>query len=180
VTRVAAVVAIAICLLICLPVGSSAEPPSIPAGLAPMSWLVGNWRGEEPNPDGSTTVVEIHIQPAPNAQALLYDVWFTHAGARSAQYVGMYVWHPARSEITLWQVNPRGEVGEGVVTSEGSKLVQVLHVTHPDGTAHDIRASYTRRDNGAFTFDAEFRTSASAAWQHAITLTYRRVVEAPL
>jgi hypothetical protein len=149
--------------------GSSAESP-----LKKLGWLVGGtWVAEEKAADGGTLLVKLRCRWADTGHAILFRVGFTADGAETPQYDGMFVWHPGRNKLTLWQVNRKGEVAEGELTG-GGELDQVVRVSHPDGSMHFLKAHYRREGRDAFRFKALFRTSETALWRDALDVVYVR------
>ncbi len=67
---------------------------------------------------------------------------FVSSGKEIPQYDGMFVWHPGKKTLTLWQVNRKGEVAEGELTVNGEEMDQSVRVSHLDGSAHFLKAHY--------------------------------------
>jgi hypothetical protein len=159
-------------------VGEPAESgsPVADGPLKKLGWLVGGtWVAEEKAADGSVLVVRLRCRWADTGHAILFRVGFvSNGGAETPQYDGMFVWHPGRNKLTLWQVNRKGEVAEGEVTGSGDEFDQVVRVSHPDGSVHFLKGHYRREKRDAFRFQAFFRTSETAAWRDALDLVYRR------
>jgi len=140
-----------------------------------LGWLVGGtWTAQEQADDGSPLLVRVNCRWSGTRNAILFDVNFLSGSRETAQYDGMYVWHPGKGKFVIWQVNRKGEVAEGELTVNGQELDQTVHVTHLDGSAHFLKAHYTRLDGNAFRFKASFRLSESAEWQDALNLVYKR------
>jgi hypothetical protein len=140
-----------------------------------LGWLVGGtWTAEEKAADGSPLVVKLRCRWGDTGQAILFRVGFIANGAETPQYDGMFVWHPGRSGLTLWQVDRKGQVAEGEVTGAGDELDQVVRVSHPDGSMHFLKAHYRRQGRDAFHFKAFFRPSETAAWRDAVDVVYVR------
>jgi len=153
------------------------QPVQSPAPnlMEPLGWLVGGtWTAQEKNDDGSPLEVRLHCHWAPTRNAILFDVSFLTGGRETAQYDGMYVWHPAKGKFVLWQVNRKGEVAEGELTVNGKEMDQTVHVSHPDGKEHFLRAHYTRLDENSFRFKASFRLAETQPWMDALELVYTR------
>jgi hypothetical protein len=149
------------------------RPPANP--LDAMAWLVGDtWTTQEQTGDGSPLLVRLNCRWSPTKNAILFDVNFLSAGRETAQYDGMYVWHPGKGKIVLWQVNRKGEVAEGELTVDGKEMDQTVRVSHPDGKVHFLKAHYTQLGENAFRFKASFRLSEADAWMEAVDLVYRR------
>ena len=150
--------------------GAAAEGP-----LHRLGWLVGGtWTTEEKAADGRPLVVKLRCRWGDTGQAIFYRVGFIANGAEIPQYDGMFVWHPGRSRLTLWQVDRKGQVAEGEVTGAGDELDQVVRVSHPDGSMHFLKAHYRRQGRDAFRFKAMFRPSETAAWRDALDVVYVR------
>ncbi len=157
------------------PAGARQTAPPAANPIEQLAWLVGGtWTTQEEGAGGAPLVVRLNCRWAPTKNAILFDVSFLSAGRETPQYDGMYVWHPGKEKLVLWQVNRKGEVAEGELTANGKEMDQTVHVSHPDGTAHFLKAHYTRLDDNAFRFKASFRLSESDAWQDAVDLVYRR------
>jgi hypothetical protein len=158
------------------PTGAQQSAPPAANPIEQLGWLAGGtWTTEEPSSSGPPLTVRFHCRWAPTKNALLFDVSFLSAGRETPQYDGMYVWHPGKGKLVLWQVNRKGEVAEGELTVNGKEMDQTAHVSHPDGTAHFLKAHYTRLDDDSFRFKAFFRLSESEPWQDALDLVYKRV-----
>ncbi len=162
-----------------LPRAASPGAPaqSVPAGspLDELGWFVGGtWTAEEEGSDGSALLVKMNCHWAENKNAILFNVRFVSGGKEIPQYEGMFVWHPGKRKLVLWQVNRKGEVAEGELTVEGKEMRQTVRVSHPDGKEHFLKANYERLGNDAFRFKAYFRLSESAEWQDALDLVYKR------
>jgi hypothetical protein len=143
--------------------------------LEELAWLAGGtWTAEEASTSGPPLTVRMNCRWAPTHNALLFNVSFLSAGKETPQYDGMYIWHPAKGKLVLWQVNRKGEVAEGELTAHSGEIDQTVQVSHPDGTAHFLKAHYTRLDENSFRFKASFRVSESNPWQDAVDLVYRR------
>jgi hypothetical protein len=159
------------------PVGEMAEAASS-AGDSPLrklGWLVGGtWIAEEKTAEGKVLIVKMRCRWADTGHAILFRVGFASDGAETPQYDGMFVWHPGRNKLTLWQVSRKGEVAEGEVTGSGDEFDQVVRVSHPDGSVHFLKGHYRREKRDAFRFRAFFRTSETAAWRDALDIVYRR------
>ena len=151
--------------------GSPVDSP-----LKKLGWLVGGtWVAEEKAADGGVVVVRLRCRWADTGHAILFRVGFVaNGGAETPQYDGMFVWHPSRNKLTLWQVDRKGEVAEGEVTGSGDDFDQVVRVSHRDGSVHFLKAHYRRENRDAFRFQAFFRTSETAAWREALDVVYRR------
>jgi hypothetical protein len=150
--------------------GSATDSP-----LRKLGWLVGGtWVAEEKAADGGVVVVRLRCRWADTGNAILFRVGFVSDGMETPQYDGMFVWHPGRNKLTLWQVNRKGEVAEGEVTGSGDAFDQVVRVSHPDGSVHFLKGQYRREKRDAFRFHAFFRTSETAAWRDALDVVYRR------
>jgi hypothetical protein len=166
---------LAVCSFLRLQPGGAQQPSPPTNPLEPLAWLVGGtWTTEERSASGRPLVVRLNCRWSATKSAILYDVDFLSAGRETPQYDGMYVWHPGKGKIVLWQVNRKGEVAEGELTLNGKEMDQTVHVSHPDGTAHFLKAHYTRLDDNSFRFKAWFRVSESDPWQDAVDLVYRR------
>jgi hypothetical protein len=140
-----------------------------------LGWLAGGvWTAEEPSDQGPPLVVHLVCHWSGTRNALLFQVTFLSEGRETPQYDGMYVWHPGKGRFVLWQVNRKGEVAEGELTVDGKEMDQTVRVAHLDGSAHFLKAHYTRIDDNAFRFKAQFRLSESAPWQEALDLVYKR------
>jgi len=156
-------------------VAAAQQPPPTANPLDQLGWLAGGtWTAEEPASNGPPLTVRLHCRWAPTNKAILFDVNFFSAGRETPQYDGMYVWHPGKGKLVLWQVNRKGEVAEGELTLNGREMDQTVHVSHPDGTAHFLKAHYTRLGDDSFRFKAFFRVSESDPWQEALELVYTR------
>ena len=165
----------AACVLLCGGLVRAQNPGVAANPLEQIAWFVGGtWTAEEKASDGSTLLVKLNCRWADTRQAILFKVSFVTGGKETPQYDGMYVWHPGKKTLTLWQVNRRGEVAEGELTVNGDEADQVVRVSHPDGTAHFLKAHYQRLNNDAFRFKAFFRRSESDPWQDALDIVYRR------
>jgi hypothetical protein len=151
---------------------SAAESP-----LRKLGWLVGGtWVAEEKAADGGVVVVRLRCRWADTGHAILFRVGFVgDGGDETPQYDGMFVWHPGRNKLTLWQVDRKGEVAEGEVTGSGDEFDQAVRVSHPDGSVHFLKGRYRREKRDAFRFQAFFRTSETAAWRDALDVVYRRL-----
>ena len=153
--------------------------PAVPAtsaeGIAPLAWMVGGtWVGEEPGAGGATLKVLMTARWAETRNAILFDVAFESAGKRTAQYNGMFLWHPGRKKLTLWQINRKGEVAEGEVFPSAGVIDQTVSVDHLDGTRHFLKVRYRLLDKDTFHFKGFFRLREDAPWQDAVEVTYRR------
>ncbi len=170
-------------LLVALPAFPGAAARSCPGQMGAaterpldqLGWLAGGvWTTEEQSDQGPPLVVHLACHWSGTRNALMYQVSFLSQGRETPQYDGMYVWHPGKGKLVLWQVNRKGEVAEGELTVDGKEMDQMVRVAHLDGSAHFLKAHYTRIDDNAFRFKAQFRLSESAPWQEAIDLVYKR------
>ena len=152
-----------------------AAPATSAEGIAPLAWMVGGtWVGEEPGAGGATLKVLMTARWAETRNAILFDVAFESAGKRTAQYNGMFLWHPGRKNLTLWQINRKGEVAEGEVFPSAEAIDQTVSVDHLDGTRHFLKVRYRLLDRDTFHFKGFFRLREDAPWQDAVEVTYRR------
>ncbi|GEM_PF-4496417 len=153
-----------------------AQSPATPSNpLEQIGWFAGGtWTAEEKASDGSTLLVKMNCYWGDTRHALLFKVSFVAGGRETPQYDGMFVWHPGKKTLTLWQVNRHGEVAEGELTVNGEEMDQVVRVSHPDGGAHFLKARYQRLNNDAFRFKAFFRLAESDPWQDAVDVIYKR------
>ena len=167
-------------LLVLLPVlvfwrARAQQPTPAPNPLDALGWLVGGtWTTQEKTDEGSPLLVRLNCKWSPTKNAILFDVNFLSAARETAQYDGMYVWHPGKGKFVLWQVNRKGEVAEGELTVNGTEMDQTVRVSHPDGKVHFLKAHYTRLDDDSFRFKAWFRLSESDPWQDALDIVYKR------
>lgn len=154
----------------------AAQPePAPPEALAPLAWMVGGtWVGEEIGADGSPLRVLMKCRWSDTRNAILFDLAYDSAGKRTPQYDGMYLWHPGRKRLTLWQVNRRGQVAEGELQPSGNTFDQLVRVDHPDGRKHFLKVRFQLLDKDTFHFKGFFRLSEDAAWQDAVEVVYRR------
>lgn len=155
-----------------------AQQASAPAPnpIQQLAWLVGGtWIAHEEASGGAPPPeVRLNCRWSGTKKAIFYDVSFLSGGRETPQYDGMYVWHPGRGKFVLWQVNRKGEVAEGEVVVSGKEMDQAVRISHPDGSAHFLKAHYTRLDDNTFRFKAFFRLAESDPWQDAIDLVYKR------
>ncbi len=163
-----------------IPFGACAQHPErapviADSPLDELGWFVGGtWTAEEKSGDGSPLIVRLSCRWADTKTAILFHVSFVAGGKQVPHYDGMFVWHPGKRKLLLWQVNRKGEVAEGELTVEGKEINQVVHVSHPDGKEHFLKAHYERLSNDAFRFKAYFRVSETAEWQDALDIVYKR------
>jgi hypothetical protein len=159
--------------------GQSTAPGASP--IDQLSWIVGGtWTTQETASDGSPLLVKMNCRWSNNRKAILYVVSFVSKGKEFPQYDGMFVWHPGKGKLVLWQVNPKGEVAEGELTVNGKEMDQSVHVFHPDGKEHFLKAHYKRLNDDSFRFKAFFRTSESTPWLDALDVVYsRQPLDAP-
>ena len=170
----AALLVAASAILCALPVRAQ-QPAPASNPLEALGWLAGGtWTTQEDGSSGPPLLVRLNCRWAPTKYALLFDVNFLSAGRETAQYDGMYVWHPGKGKFVLWQVNRKGEVAEGELTVSGEEMDQAVRVSHPDGKEHFLKAHYTRLDDDSFRFKAWFRLSESEPWQDALDVVYKR------
>ena len=153
-----------------------AAAPDAATRLEPLAWLVGGtWTTEEPDAVGGRQRVFVRGRWAPTRSAILFDVSYESAGRTVAQYDGMYLWHPGRRALVLWQVNRKGEVNEGTLSvTPAGDLEQVSRTDHPDGSVHFTKVTYHRIGPDDFRFVALFRASEAQPWQPALDLLYHR------
>jgi hypothetical protein len=161
-----------------MPATARPQETSAPAPnpIQQLAWLVGGtWTTREQASDGAPPLeVRLDCRWSGTKNAILFDVSFFSAGRETPQYDGMYVWHPGKGKFVLWQVNRKGEVAEGELVLNGKEMDQTARVSHPDGSAHFLKAHYTRLDDNSFRFKAFFRLAESDAWQDALDVVYKR------
>ena len=165
---------VAVALLVHSP-GRATQQPAAANPLEALGWIVGgSWTTQEENAGGPPLVVHLTSRWAPTKNAILFEVSIVSAGRETPQYDGMYVWHPGKGKLVLWQVNRKGEVAEGELSVNGKEMDQTVRVSHPDGKAHFLKAHYTRLNDDSFRFKASFRLSEADPWQDAVDLVYTR------
>lgn len=159
------------------PVSEPGELGSSPAEspLKRLGWLVGGtWLAQQTADDGSVLSVKLRCRWADTGNAIVFRAAFASARGETPQYDGMFVWHPGRKRLTLWQVDRKGEVAEGDVMSRNGEFEQIVRVSHPDGSVHFLKGHYRRLKPDEFRFRAFFRTSETAPWRDALALVYKR------
>lgn len=152
-------------------ISSGAEPPA-DHPLTPLAWLAGStWIMDIDNPDGPMRV-ESTFEWAGHGQTLKYVIDFKRAGESFRQYEGLYWWHPGKKQITMLQVDRKGNVTESVVTLEKDGFSQDNQAVTTDGTSHPQRVRVTREGEDAFAFKAMVRRGEE--WVDAVAFTYKR------
>ncbi len=151
-------------------VGQTASP------LEQIGWVVGGiWTAVEPG-DGKTpgTTVKLTCSWGETRQAILFRASYVTEGKDTPQYDGMYIWHPGKGKIVLWQVSRKGEVAEGEASVKDGGLHQEVRVSRPDGGVHFTRSDMVRLGADSFSFRAWFKPNEAAEWVQVLDLVYRR------
>lgn len=119
-----------------------------------MGWCVGDWRATGNGPDGKPVTVDVSTRWSENRQALIFNVWFTTEGVRVPAYTGMYVWHPAKQQPVLYQVNDEGVVTEGAVRWQGDLQLQDNEGVKAPGQTFATHTETRREGNDAYDWRA--------------------------
>ena len=153
----------------------TAQPVPLSHELELLGWLEGGtWIAHQPGPGGGVDIL-MRCRWSETRTVLLMDLTYLNGAVRTPFLTAMYVWHPGRRKVLLWQVTQTGAVNEGeaVVLTDGH-VEQELRVTEFDGTAHLTRTQFDRTSPNAFRFMASARPNESVDWKSAVTLEFQR------
>jgi hypothetical protein len=142
--------------------------------LEPLAWAAGStWAADIKTNDGSLLRIEATFRRSGHKKTITYDVVFKTNEKSYSQYEGTYFWHPGKKAITLVEVDAQGNTTEGVLTPEGTMLVQHNNHTQADGTVQEQRVEIVRKGDDAFAFEAFVKKEGE--WARAVGFTYNRV-----
>ncbi len=138
-----------------------------------MGWCVGDWRATTSAPDGKPLVVDVSTRWSENHHAILFNVWFTTESVRTPAYTGMYVWHPAKQQPVLYQVNDEGVVTEGEVSWDGDVQLQQNRGVKGPGQVVTTDTETRRQGNDAYDWRAYLEKDGKRI--EVLRLHYERV-----
>lgn len=142
--------------------------------LAPIRWLEGTWIAHQlAGPQKEPVEIQMVCHWAETKTALMMELTSVQGSSRVPFMQAMYLWHPKRNAIILWQVTQTGAVNEGEMTgADENGLEQELQVTEPSGQVHLIKTKFERRQPGSFQFVSFSRDTSSHSWNQTVSLGF--------
>jgi uncharacterized protein (TIGR02246 family) len=129
------------------------ELPARSAELEELSWLVGEWRDEDPEASSEATVAW-----AKNKTFLTYSFKVAMPDADELEGTQIIGWDPAAGVIRSWMFDSDGGFGEGVWSRKGDSWVVNFSQTLPDGGTAAATNVYTLVDANTFTWKSVGRS----------------------
>ncbi len=161
---------------------ASSEQPAASDGdaLEALQWMVGGeWTHESTRPDGSTFRVRSVVEHAPDGESLVSKAWLGDADGMFL-HGDTQIWRePASGEVRFQNINERGALSRGVMTTTGPEtVVWDWHLTEPDGTSARFRVVTKREGEDAYRFTLK-RYMPDDSLSEMVNIVYERVAEAP-
>ena len=92
-------------------------PGTKPRHLKPLEWMVGEWTGEYPVPEGATAMVNRTASWVDDPKFLHVQVE-SQGGAEKWSLHAEYFWDPVERKIRIWVMASTGSWSQGVVEAE--------------------------------------------------------------
>lgn len=159
--------------------GRGGEPSNDPlAALELLGRLVGGeWIHEGEGPDGGTFRVRNVVQSGPDGSSVIARGWIGSTQGMHEHAATLAYFDPVAKRIRFVNVNERGDVAEGTITSVNETTLHWdWHVRGQPGALYDVRMEFTGDDAYTFTLS---EVSPDGSKQQLVEAGFDRVEQAP-
>lgn len=120
--------------------------------LAPLTFLVGDWRGELPaRPNAQKVTVESKFDWTANHQGIRFESTWLIGDKHYPYTSGLYVWDPEKNRPMITYTDAEGTLTTGFVEMTGDVYQHELRVVDARGKAKSVRATLAHTDENAYT-----------------------------
>jgi len=121
-----------------------------PAHLKTLEWMVGEWTGEYPSPDGAAGKATRTARWAHDRKFLHVEIQ-SQGGAEKTSTHAVYLWDPVDRKIRLWVMASSGAWSQGAVEAEeGTNRIRITGIT-PEGKPMTGTATFKRTGADSMT-----------------------------
>jgi uncharacterized protein (TIGR02246 family) len=128
-----------------------AAPDAPRQALAPLAWMVGQWRDAAAPGDDAATSVDTSVRWSPSEAFLIRSYSVSRPEEEPLQGTQVIGWDPRAKQIRSWTFNSDGSFGEGVWTRSGDEWLARSSQTLADGRAATATQVFKQLDDNTAT-----------------------------
>src|SRR5438105_3915835 len=152
---------------------SAAKQPE-PTPLNQIGWLTGGtWVAEIKDTQGAVaTRIENRIGWSENKQLIKFATIFISHNKPEVHYEGIYVWDPAKKQISFWYTDQEGNLTQGTAAMSGETLTQDFDIIHTNGKADRLQSLIVRDTPDSYNWNVSAQKNGQ--WAELFHLRYTR------